>query len=163
MTIRIVDLETTGLNSTDHVVEIGSVDLTPDGSIGRFQDHLVKPPCLIPAEARSIHHITDDDVGEAKPWNEVCRNVFDRANCSDIVAFAAHHAAFDAQWLRPELLGHLPLICTYKAAVRIWPGAPKHTNQVLRYWLGLDLDRSLTARIAQCPTRTSPPIYCARL
>jgi exodeoxyribonuclease X len=38
------------------------------------------------------------------------------------------------------------LICTYKAAVRLWPQAPKHSNQVLRYWLELELDRSIADR-----------------
>jgi DNA polymerase III epsilon subunit-like protein len=68
MTIRVIDLETTGINSTDHVVEVGSVDLLPDGSIGRFQEHLIKPPCRIPAEARAVHHISDEDVAQANSW-----------------------------------------------------------------------------------------------
>src|ERR1039458_4869721 len=46
MAIRIIDLETTGIDSTDHVVEVGSVDLLSDGSIGRYQEYLIKPPCL---------------------------------------------------------------------------------------------------------------------
>lgn len=146
MTIRVIDLETTGIDSTAHVVEVGSVDLLPDGTIGRFQESLVKPPCSIPAEARAIHHILDDDVANAQSWDLVSRTYFDRGNGSDLVAFAAHNAAFDHQWLPPDLLGNLPLICTYKAAVHIWPDAPRHTNQVLRYWLNLDMDRSLADR-----------------
>jgi exodeoxyribonuclease X len=146
MAIRVIDLETTGVDSTDHVVEAGSVDLLPDGTIGRFQEHLIRPPCPIPPEARAVHHISDEDVAHAKPWDTVCSTLFDRGNCSDLVAFAAHNAAFDQQWLPPDLQGNLPLICTYKAAVHVWPEAPRHTNQVLRYWLGLDMDRSLADR-----------------
>ena len=146
MAIRIIDLETTGIDSTDHVVEVGSVDLLPDGSIGKFQEYLIKPPCSIPAEARAVHHISDQDVAQANPWNTVCSTFFDHGNCSNLIAFAAHNAAFDQQWLPPDLLGNLPLICTYKAAVHIWPDAPRHTNQVLRYWLNLDMDRSLADR-----------------
>ena len=146
MAIRIIDLETSGIDRTAHVVEIGSVDLLPDGSIGRFQEHLIKPPCPIPAEARAVHHISDQDVAHAEPWETVCSTYFNRANCSDLVAFAAHNAAFDQQWLPSDLLSNLPLICTYKAAVHIWPDAPRHTNQVLRYWLDLKLDRSLADR-----------------
>ena len=85
-------------------------------------------------------------VAQANPWNTVCNTFFDRGNWSDLVAFAAHNAAFDQQWLPPDLLGNLPLICTYKAAVHIWPEAPRHTNQVLRYWLNLDMDRSIADR-----------------
>jgi exodeoxyribonuclease X len=146
MAIRVIDLETTGIDATDHVVEIGSVDLLQDGSITRHQDFLVHPPCPIPAEARAVHHISDEDVAQAKSWDAVCSTFFDRGNCSDLVAFAAHNAAFDQQWLPPDLLGNLPLVCTYKAAVHIWPDAPRHTNQVLRYWLNLDMDRSLADR-----------------
>ena len=146
MTIRVIDLETTGISSTDYVVEVGSVDLLPDGSITKHQEFLVLPPCPIPAEARAVHHISDEDVARAKPWATVCSTFFDRGNCSGLVAFAAHNAAFDHQWLSPDLLGNLPLICTYKAAVHIWPDAPRHTNQVLRYWLNLDMDRSLADR-----------------
>lgn len=155
MTIRIIDLETTGLDPTAHVVEVGSVDLLPDGSIGKYQKHLIKPPVPIPPEARAVHHISDEDVAQAKPWPSVCSTFFDRDNCSGVVAFAAHNAAFDHQWLPPNLLNNLPLICTYMAAVHIWPEAPKHTNQVLRYWLGLDMDRS----IADHAHRAMPDAY----
>src|ERR1035437_4052470 len=99
MTIRIIDLETTGIDSTDHVVEVGPVDLLPDGSIGRFQEYLIKPPCPLRAEARAVHHISDEDVSDAKPWNIICSTYFDRENCPDLIAFAAHNAAFDQQWL----------------------------------------------------------------
>lgn len=115
MAIRVIDLETTGLDSTAHVVEIGSVDLLPDGTIDKYQEHLVKPPSPIPAEARAVHHISDDDVAQAGTWNKVCSTYFDQRNCSDLVAYAAHNAAFDQQWLPPDLLGNLPLICIHPA------------------------------------------------
>jgi Exonuclease len=99
MAIRVIDLETTGIDATDHVVEVGSVDLLQDGSITRHQDFLVHPPCPIPAEARAVHHISDEDVAQAKSWDAVSSIFFDRGNCSDLVAFAAHNAAFDQQWL----------------------------------------------------------------
>ncbi len=146
MTIRIIDLETTGIDATAHVVEVGSVDLLPDGTIARHEEHLVKPPCLIPAEAQAVHHITDEDVAHAQPWKVVADAFFNRSACSDLVAFAAHNAGFEKQWLTPALLRGIPLICTYKGAVRLWPQAPRHSNQVLRYWLQLQLDRSLADR-----------------
>lgn len=49
----------------------------------------------------------------------------------------------------------LPWICTYKVALRLWPDAPKHSNQVLRYWLGLDLD----AVQAMPPHRAGPDAW----
>ena len=29
----------------------------------------------------------------------------------------------------------MPVICTYKVALRTWPEAPSHGNNALRYWL----------------------------
>ena len=41
MAIRVIDLETTGVDATDHVVEVGSVDLLSDGGIvGRQKNKL---------------------------------------------------------------------------------------------------------------------------
>ena len=45
-------------------------------------------------------------------------------------------AASERAFLDP-LLGKQSWFCTYRAALRVWPDAPVHSNQVLRYWLGL--------------------------
>lgn len=47
----------------------------------------------------------------------------------------AHNSAFDSKFL-PEITR--PWICTLKSARHIWPEAPGHSNQVLRYWLKID-------------------------
>ena len=46
----------------------------------------------------------------------------------------------------------VPWICTYCVAFRLWPGAPRHSNQVLRYWRGLEID----AAAAMPPHRAGP-------
>ena len=46
-------------------------------------------------------------------------------------AIAAHNADFETKFFEPML----PVICTYKAALRVWPDAPSHSNGALRYWL----------------------------
>lgn len=33
-------------------------------------------------------------------------------------------------------------LCTYKAAVRVWPDCPSHSNECIRYFLGLGTGRS---------------------
>lgn len=48
---------------------------------------------------------------------------------------------FERQWLTDEIVGSKPWVCTLRCAYRIWPDAPAHNNQTLRYWLkpeGLD-------------------------
>jgi exodeoxyribonuclease X len=56
----------------------------------------------------------------------------------------AHNVAFDRQFL-PELTR--PWLCTFRASKHIWPEAPGHSNQVLRYWLGVKPDLSIAADI----------------
>src|SRR5690606_2139449 len=46
----------------------------------------------------------------------------------------AHNAAFDKKFLD---FGQAPWACTWKLATRVYPEAPSHSNQVLRYWLRL--------------------------
>jgi exodeoxyribonuclease X len=52
--------------------------------------------------------------------------------------WVAHNAAFDMGFLKdldPSLGDRNRWICTYRCAMQIWPDAPGHSNQVLRYWL----------------------------
>ena len=42
--------------------------------------------------------------------------------------------AFEKRWCLPRLTGRARWICTYKCALRLWPNAPSHSNQSLRYW-----------------------------
>ena len=51
-------------------------------------------------------------------------------------AYVAHNADFEQSFLGP-LLGEATWVCTYKCALRIWPDLLSHSNQALRYRLGL--------------------------
>jgi exodeoxyribonuclease X len=125
--IRIIDLETTGLEPCDEVVEVGAIDLDCDsGEICNFGSQTIRPRNPIPPQASAVHHITDADVADAPIWEDVWPQFFN----ADVVAFAAHNANFESRWLNEQILGGRPLICTYKAALRIWRDAPGHTNQV---------------------------------
>ena len=46
-------------------------------------------------------------------------------------AVAVHNSEFESKFFSSPV----PVICTYKAALRIWPNAPSHSNGALRYWL----------------------------
>jgi len=51
MTLRIIDIETTGTDpATDAIVEIASVDLLKDGTIAHQHSTLVRPPIPEPPE-----------------------------------------------------------------------------------------------------------------
>jgi exodeoxyribonuclease X len=55
----------------------------------------------------------------------------------------AHSARFERGFIADTATGGLPWICTVRSAKAVWPHAPGHSNQVLRYWRGLKLDPAL--------------------
>ncbi len=144
--LRVIDLETTGDSFTDGgVVEVGWQDLVP-GLDGRWALHggpgakLVQPGNPISARTSAVHHIIDEDVADAPPWALLAPGVLQPPGT---VALAAHRASFEQRWCTPQLSARARWICTYKCALRVWPDAPTHSNQGLRYWRRPDgLDRA---------------------
>lgn len=128
-TVRVIDTETTGLNpETDRVVEIAKIDWI-DGEIGYPLSQLIDPGMPIPAMAKSIHHIIEADVA-GMPSLEVALPAFLGADIA-----AAHFADFDRKFLPPDFAKYW--VCTWKVSLRIWPELESHSNQFLRYHLGL--------------------------
>ena len=155
--IRVIDLETTGSRPADSgVVEIGWQDVlvsdaapTLDGNPGAT---LVDPGVPISSQTSAIHHIIDEDVAGAPTWLEAAARIL-RPEDPDIriIAYAAHRASFEQRWCTDRLTGGQPWICTYKSALRVWPDAPSHSNQSLRYWRkpeGLDRNTGMPAHRA---------------
>lgn len=148
--LRVIDLETTGNSFTDGgIVEIGWQDVAPDPA-GRWAlrgppgSTLIRPPNPISAATSAIHHIIDEDVVDAPSWQAVAAEILRAAPGPAPMALVAHRSAFEQRWCAPALTGGLPWICTYKTALRIWPDAPGHSNQGLRYWRRPEgLDRAL--------------------
>lgn len=133
MVLRVIDIETTGVDSeTDAIIEIASVDVykTPDGhGITSQREALVFPGRDIPPASSAVHHLIDADVANAKRIEEVIKD-FDTAD-----AYVAHNCAFERSFL-DKYFGDAVWVCTMKCALRVWPDAPGHSNQVLRYWRG---------------------------
>lgn len=157
--LRVVDLETTGDGfSNGGVVEVGWQDVAPDAAgswhlVGAPRSRLVHPGVPISATTSAVHHIVDEDVAEAPAWIEVAPAVLRE---DGLLALAAHRAAFEMRWCTPRLSGRARWICTYKCALRLWPEAPSHSNQGLRYWrrpAGLDRATGLPAH------RAAPDAY----
>ena len=129
MTIRCIDIETTGIDpESDAVVEIASVDILREGGITNRQETLVKPGFPVPSEASAVHHLIDADLADAPPLEQV----IDRFKGAD--AYVAHNSDFESSC---KYLGETTWICTYKCALRVWPDLVSHSNQALRYHLGL--------------------------
>ena len=154
--LRVIDFETTGMAPPAEVCEVGICDLTQlaDGSweVGE-PDSWLCGVAAIPPEVRAVHHITMDDVNGAAPFNR--KRLFDGSLVPS--ALIAHNMAFEAQFIGEH---GLPAVCTYKAALRIWPDASSHSNGALRYWLeDQGLITGLDPKLAQPSHRAGPDAY----
>lgn len=153
--IRVFDVETSGLKASEGhaVVEAAAWDVSrdQDGKLfcRPFLSTFVNPCRAIPASVSGIHHITDRDVVGAPLWIAVAGMLEDDP---EPVAYCAHRASFEAQWFQPD---GIPMICTYKVSLRVYPDMETHSNQGLRYALGLNLDPVLSFP----PHRSSPDAY----
>jgi exodeoxyribonuclease X len=133
--VRVIDLETAGSGPND-VCEIGWQDVSqgPDGRWHVDDDRgalLVNPGHPISPETMAIHHIIDADVADAPFWKMVAPGVLKPEG--GVLALAAHRAAFEQRYCTPRFTGGAPWICTWKCALRLWPGLPGFSNQMLRY------------------------------
>lgn len=153
--IRCIDFETTGIPTDadpDHaIVEIGMCDVNMmvglPAVLGETTSFLCNPGRPIPHEAMAVHHITDEMVTDA------AGNV---GLLGSPDYFAAHNADYERQFFD----NGRPFICTWKVALRLWPEAPSHGLQFLRYHLGL----TPNADECQPPHRAGPDAYlCAVL
>ena len=134
-TIRVIDVETTGLDPAIHrIVEIATVDVIvgENGEVARGErwSSLVNPGMPIPPEASAVLHITDDMVADAPPIGELV----DYVKRGPPALYCAHNRKFDMGFIRPAGIDWLR---TYKIALWLWPDCPSHSNQCLRYWLKL--------------------------
>jgi exodeoxyribonuclease X len=131
MTVRVIDIETTGTDpASDAIIEIASVDLFKDGTITNQRSTLVRPPIPVPPESSAVHHLIDEDLAFAAQLDDV----LDQFRGAD--AYVAHNADFERSFLERHL-GDALWACTYKASLRIWPDLLSHSNQALRYRMGL--------------------------
>lgn len=158
MRFRVIDIETTGLAPPAEIIEIGRVDVVIDGDSVRIEKpkaRLYRPLHGIPPETMAVHHITEADFDADTPvcTEERLRLAVWAGEKPD--ALVAHNSEFEQQFIPASVTADLPWICTLKVALRVWPDAPQHTNQVLRYWRGLTLD----AALAMPPHRAGPDAW----
>ncbi len=151
MIIRVIDFETTGVPEDEGgaaICEVGWCDIVQgQTTIGPPVAYLSNPGRPMPVVAQAVHHISDADVALAPPPDGRLAQMM----TGPPSYFAAHNAKFEQAFFGG---GDVPWICTYKVAVRLWPDAPSHSNQVLRYWLGIDLGDE-----AMPPHRAGPDAY----
>lgn len=155
---RVVDLETTGLAPPEEIIEIGWSDVFFNVeekviSVTKSQSTLFSPTRPITPENRAIHHITDAELlGKPVCTPEALKAILTE---SAPFAFVAANANFEQQWLTEEVTGPARWICTVKAAAILYPDAESHSNQAIRYRMGLDLKDEW----AMPPHRAGPDSY----
>lgn len=160
--VRVVDFETAGLPEQEGaaICEAGWCDVIGDiiddttglrhwrVDADRATSYLCNPGHPIPPEIRAVHHISDKDVAGAPPP----RDILEKLSAGEVSAFAAHVAKFERAFFD---LNEARWICTYKVALRLYPDAPSHSNQALRYLCGLELDPDA----AMPPHRAGPDAF----
>jgi exodeoxyribonuclease X len=137
MKILICDVETTGLTSTDEIVEIAWVEVDDTLTVLSEFQSLVKPTVPINAAASAASHITDAMVADAPSIEEVLAG-FPEDHFANVFA-VCHNLQFDRRFLSKhwQVNGGY---CTLRAAKSIYREAPNHKLQTLRYFLGLDVE-----------------------
>ena len=96
------DLETTGINiASDRIVEISylKVDLSGNETSKTLR---INPGMPIPEKATAVHGITDEDVKDAPPFNEVARSLAREFEGCDLAGY--NSVRFDIPLLAEEFL-----------------------------------------------------------
>lgn len=137
----VTDTETTGLNhEEDGILEIAGVH--QDSSVKPFES-FCNPGVLISVEAKATHHITEDMIANSPHPDYVVKIMLHKLGYDKETVMVAHNAQFDRGFIGkcyPPLEEPFKWLCTYRCAMHIWPDATGHSNQVLRYLLGVKLE-----------------------
>lgn len=136
--LRVLDTETTGVEDSDHIIELAFIDFTLTeksktfytANTTREYSELIKPPISIPPLASAVHHITDRHVADAKPFADIAADVgeFTRP-IGDVLVNVAHNAEFDARFWPSSK----PWLCTYRLAKHLFPDYESYSNQYIRF------------------------------
>ena len=100
--IAFIDLETTGINiTTDRIVELAIVKISPDGS-KLVKRKLVNPLMPIPESSSAIHGITDEMVKDAPSFKQISNEVKQFIEGADLGGYNSNR--FDIPMLLEEFL-----------------------------------------------------------
>lgn len=155
---RAIDLETAGKAPPHSVLEIGWTDFlfnteTKKSAIGATNTMLFKPREKLTADNIAVHHMTAAYLADWPHCED--HDLVAAAQCEMPAFLVAAKAEFEQQWFTPEISGTAKWLCTVKIAARLFPEAPSHSNQAMRYELGLDLPDER----AMPPHRAGPDSY----
>jgi exodeoxyribonuclease X len=142
-----VDFETTGKEAADAYAIEAALACPDDGAYG-YETFIALPDGVtIPPETSAVHHIVDADLIGAPDWDTVVDGLWGAVSLGgelepEQVVMVAHNAEYEQAVLAGTIFDRCRWVCTFKCALIIWPDAPSHSNEALRYWLGMGTGRS---------------------
>lgn len=161
--LRVIDFEGNGTEPPRQIIEYGWCDLVRESEqsaweIAETGSRLFGLTEPMDPVARAVHHITPAEIA-GKPLFEPGRAMSDAAR-DGVSAVVAHcWDLYEGKWLAPALTPSLRPLCTWKAALRVWPDAPSHSNGALRYWLEGEGLTNPDAAACQPAHRAKPDAY----
>lgn len=163
MKFRVIDFETSDSDKAlkegrpSGIVEWGYTDIESGGDepiIGATYSGLTDPGHSISIEAMSVHHIQPWML-EGKPSpSHATRKLMDGMEPGDV--FCAHNIEFEQAFFGG---GEHEWICTYKCSRHLYPDMGRHSNQYLRYALGVHAEYGFDEDMAAPPHRAGPDTY----
>jgi exodeoxyribonuclease X len=149
MSLIVVDTETSDLPERGgQMLELAWIKLSNINGgwnpVASYEKYIQFTGAIDP-RAQAVHHIQAEQLTSvygAVPRQNAIDELLKNVEAGDYLV--AHNSAFDSYFL-PEL--HAPWICTYRVAKKVWPDAPSHSNQVLRYHLNINPDLTIVNQI----------------
>ena len=100
--LAVIDIECTGMNlSTDRIIEIAIVKITPDGK-KTIKRKLLNPEVAIPPSQTEIHGITDEMVKDAPTFKQAANEIKQFIDNADLAGYNSNR--FDVPMLVEEFL-----------------------------------------------------------
>lgn len=140
-----LDLETTGLEEADRICSIGLI--VDDGKHLSVSTSLVKPVRKVRPEAMAVHHITNEMLQTAPPFEATeALKILEAHNDTESV-LVAHNIDFDLKMLYKEgFTWKGGIIDTLRCSKHLVEEIERFSLQYLRYELGLYRDETEAAK-----------------
>ena len=129
--ICVFDVETTGLVNPE-VVQAGYVQYSNTYGIIDTKEKLFKAFKPIEWDAMGLHGVTNEMLKGKKPWDG------SHFVPKETIYLVCHNASFDTQFIDPDVLVSVKVICTLKLAKKLIDKSDSgnHKNSTLHYYLG---------------------------
>ncbi|MEP6675747.1 MAG: 3'-5' exonuclease [Ferruginibacter sp.] len=146
--IAFIDLETTGVNlSTDRIVEIAIVKISPDNS-RQTKRKLINPQIPIPQSSTDIHHITNEMVKDEPSFKQVANELKQFIENCDLGGYNSNR--FDIPLLMEEFLrAGVELDLSKRKMVDVqhifYQMEPRTLSAAVKFYCGKELDGAHSA------------------